>query len=129
MKKSKIRRLVSKKAARQFVASNVHGEQGLADFMRREAGGTISKMKAKGYEVVTFLESGEGVFVRDEDVVGLHIQLPGPLYDRLCRECTQRGATKRSLVVAALESWFSTQDDGDGSVLGGSGTVDPDSES
>jgi hypothetical protein len=106
VKKSKIRRLVSKKMARHLAGSCDGNAERLAEHYRREASGTIAKMKAKGYELLTCLESGEGVFVRDDDVVGLHIQLPGVLYERLSDECRRREVTKRSVVVSALEAYF-----------------------
>lgn len=68
-----------------------------------EAGPAIARMRSKGFELVTCLDTGEGVFVCEADVVSLHIQLPQPLYQRLADECERREASKRSLVVEALE--------------------------
>ena len=49
---------------------------------------------------------GDVVFVRDDDVVGLHIQLPTALYKRLDVECGRRETTKRQLVTLALERYL-----------------------
>jgi hypothetical protein len=46
------------------------------------------------------------VFVRDDDVVGLHIQLPTTLYKRLDTEASRREITKRQMVIAALERYL-----------------------
>jgi hypothetical protein len=63
----------------------------------------IGRQRDKGWKLVTQLDTGEGVFVRDDDVVGLHIQLPSALYKRLDAEASQRETTKRQMVIAALE--------------------------
>ncbi|MCB9851435.1 MAG: hypothetical protein H6817_12105 [Phycisphaerales bacterium] len=106
MKKSKIKRLVPKKLAAQLVAEHRGNTDALQAALSAQGADTISKLRTKGYELVTCLESGEGVFVREEEVVGLHIQLPEALYQRLDAECIHRGATKRSLVAAALEAYL-----------------------
>ena len=66
----------------------------------------IARQRDKGWKLVTRLETGEGVFVRDDDVVGLHIQLPTALYKRLDTECERRETTKRQLVTMALERYL-----------------------
>ena len=43
------------------------------------------------------------MFVRDDDVVGLHVQIPAALYKRLDAECKRRETSKKKLVVEALE--------------------------
>ena len=63
-------------------------------------------MRAGGYRPVTRLDSDEGVFVRDDDVVVLHVQLPSALYKRLESECRRRETTKRNLAIAALERYL-----------------------
>lgn len=104
VKKSKIKRLVPKKVMREFLMTGARTAEDIGVFVRREAGGAIGRMKAKGYELLTCLETGEGVFARDDEVVGLHIQLPSALYDRLNKACARTGRTKRAIVVAALEA-------------------------
>ncbi len=71
-----------------------------------EARYEIQRQRDKGWKLVTRLDSGEGVFVRDDDVVGLHIQLPTALYKRLDGECTRREITKRQMVTVALERYL-----------------------
>ena len=56
------------------------------------------------------LESGEGVFVRDDDVVSLHVQLPGALYKRLDAVSREREKTKRDIVIEALEDLLGKPD-------------------
>jgi hypothetical protein len=72
----------------------------------QEARYEIARQREKGWKLVTQLETGEGVFVRDDDVVGLHIQLPTALYKRLDAECERRETTKRQLVTMALERYL-----------------------
>jgi hypothetical protein len=106
LKTSKIKRLVSRKLARQFVAGNRRGADGLREFLEHEAGDTIARMRGRGYELVACLETGEAVFARTSDVVGLHIQLPSALYRVLDKRCQERGATKRQVVIDALENYL-----------------------
>jgi hypothetical protein len=72
----------------------------------QEAKYEIARQRDKGFRLVTRLDSGEGVFVRDDDVVGLHIQLPTALYKRVDGECARREITKRQLVTEALERYL-----------------------
>jgi putative heme iron utilization protein len=107
VKRSRIKRLIPKKLAQRLARTgDTSVREELARYAEREAGETIAKMRAKGFRLVTRLESGEGVFVRDDDVVGLHIQLPSALYKRLETECRSRETTKRNLVIAALERYL-----------------------
>lgn len=78
----------------------------LARLAEQEAGYEIARQRDKGWQLVTRLETGEGVFVRDNDVVGLHIQLPTALFKRLDAEAKQREVTKRQLVIGALEQYL-----------------------
>jgi hypothetical protein len=113
VKKSKIKRLVSKKRAEQFAARNTRGAEGWRALVETEVADVVTRMAAKGYELVACLDTGEGVFVREQAVVGLHIQLPEPLYRRLDSVCRLREVSKRSVVVEALEAHlkeFGTQD-------------------
>ena len=106
MKQSKIKRLIPKKLARQIAAATGSSRSALEAVAEKEAASTVAKMRGKGYHLVTRLESGEGVFVRDDDVVSLHVQLPTSLYRRLHEASRQREATKRDLVTAALEAYL-----------------------
>ena len=81
----------------------------LAKIAEQEASYEIARQQAKGWKLVTRLETGEGVFVRDDDVVALHIQLPTALYKRLDQECERREITKRQLVTQALERYLDTR--------------------
>lgn len=72
----------------------------------QEARYEIARQRDKGWKLVTRLDTGEGVFVRDDDVVGLHIQLPTALYKRLDAECSRRETTKRQVVTMALERFL-----------------------
>jgi len=110
VKQSRIKRLYSKKLARRLAALDGPRRDELAAFAEREADDAIAKMRAKGYTLLTRLDSGEGVFVREDDVVGLHIQLPSALYKRLDAECRRRETTKRNLVIAALEQYLAGPD-------------------
>ncbi|UCF66949.1 MAG: hypothetical protein JSV80_14355 [Acidobacteriota bacterium] len=95
-----------KKLARELAHARGEQRTALERLVEREASGTIAKMRSKGYELAARLETGEGVFVREDDVVGLHIQLPTALYRRLDDECQRRAATKRKLVIEALERYL-----------------------
>ena len=106
MKTSKIKRLVPRKRARQLALSGDGGAEALRQDIEREAADTIAKMTSRGYRLVACLESGEGVFAREDNVVGLHIQLPVELYRKLDATCRERGQTKRGVVIAALESYL-----------------------
>lgn len=103
MKQSKIKMLATRKAMDRFARTACDGELSLEAFLRREGSATIAKLRSKGYDLVSCLSSGEGVFVREDNVVGLHIQLPAALYRRLANHCRQEGVTKRSFVVGVLE--------------------------
>ncbi len=107
MKHSRVKRLYSKKLAQRLSRQSDGAKRAeLVRFAEREAEQTIAKMQAKGYRLVTQLDGGEGVFVKDDDVVGLHVQLPSAVYKRLEAECNRRDTTKRNLVIAALESYL-----------------------
>lgn len=106
MKQSRIKRLVQKRLARRIARARGTAREELERFAEREAQDTIRRMLDRGYRLITRLETGEGVFVRDTDVVGLHVQLPRSLYERLEEECRTRETTKRSLVMDALEQYL-----------------------
>lgn len=102
MKKSKIKRLVSKKLAQRLATERSDGQDFKA-LVQREGAVTIARMRAKGYDLVSCLETGEGIFVAENHVVGLHIQLPTDLYRRLETQCRNQQTTKRNIVVDALD--------------------------
>jgi len=106
VKTSKVKRLIPKNLARRIVAAPDGGQDLLAAYMKRAAADTIEKMRGKGYELLSCLETGEAVFVRDDPVVALHIQLPRDLYTRLDDACRRRGATKRQIVADALNDYL-----------------------
>jgi hypothetical protein len=106
MKQSKIKRLISKKLANQIAQADERTRLELTALVEQEASPIIQKMKAKGYHLISRLDNGEGVFVREDNVVGLHIQLPSDLYRKLDEECRKREITKRNLVIAALEQYL-----------------------
>ncbi len=105
-RQSQIKRLYSRRLARRLAAAAGTARtelEGMAEYESRHA---IARQREKGWKLVTRLETGEGVFVRDDDVVGLHIQLPTALYKRLDTEATQRETTKRQMVISALERYL-----------------------
>ena len=106
MKQSRIKRLIPKKLAREIANANDKERPALEALASRESADAIAKMRSTGFRLVTRLESGEGVFVRESQVVGLHIHLPSSLYRALDAECRRRGATKRQAVTAALEQYL-----------------------
>jgi hypothetical protein len=107
VKQSRLKRLIPKKLARQLAAAGGdHAPAELRALVERESADAIAKMRAKGYKLVSRLESGEGVFVREDDVVALHVQLPRSLYRRLDAECSNREVSKKRIVVEALERYF-----------------------
>lgn len=103
MKESRVKRLIPKKLARQLQTCSASERAGLETLVEQEAAEPIARMRDRGYRLVTRLESGEGVFVRDSDVTALHVQIPTPLYEQLRREAERRGTSKKKLVVEALE--------------------------
>jgi hypothetical protein len=103
MKSSRIKRLYPKKLAEQLAAARGTSREELLARADREASGTIDKMESKGFRLAARLETGEGVFVRDEEVVALHVQLPQRLYERLAKESARRETSKRQIVIEALE--------------------------
>ena len=107
MKQSRIKRLLSKKIVNRLAKlGDDAADSELARYAEREADTVIAKMTKKGYRLVTRLDTGEGVFVKEDDAVGLHVQLPSSLYKRLEAECSRRDTTKRNLVIAALEEFL-----------------------
>lgn len=111
MKSSRIKKLYSKKLAEQLSAARGARRGELLARAEREAAATIAKMEDKGYRLATRLETGEGVFVRDDELVGLHVQLTRPLYDRLAAECRRREVSKRELVTEALDAFLPVETD------------------
>src|SRR5262245_8985054 len=105
-RQSRIRRLYSRRLARRMASTSGAGRAELETLAEQEARYEIARQRDKGWKLVTRLETGEGVFVRDDDVVGLHIQLPTALYKRLDAECERRETTKRQLVTVALERYL-----------------------
>jgi ribosomal protein L5 len=106
VRQSRIRRLFGRRLARRMAMASGNAANELAKLAEQEAAYEIARQQAKGWKLVTRLETGEGVFVRDDDVVALHIQLPTALYKRLDQECERREITKRQLVTQALEKYL-----------------------
>ncbi|HSD88866.1 MAG TPA: hypothetical protein VLB44_15165 [Kofleriaceae bacterium] len=105
-RQSRIKRLYSRRLAKKLAAATAANRTALEALAEYESRHEIARQRDKGWKLVTKLETGEGVFVRDDDVVGLHIQLPSALYKRLDTEATQRETTKRQMVIAALERYL-----------------------
>jgi hypothetical protein len=105
-RQSRIRRLYSRRLARRMATTSGASRAELEALAEQEAKYEIARQRDKGWKLVTRLETGEGVFVRDDDIVGLHIQLPTALYKRLDAECERRETTKRQLVTMALERYL-----------------------
>ena len=106
MKQSRIKRLYSKKLARQLARAGEAARRDIHTLAERESAETIAKMRAKGYKLATRLDGGEGVFVREDHAVGLHVQLPTALYKRLEAECKRRDISKKKAVVEALDTYL-----------------------
>ena len=106
MRQSRIKRLYSRRLARRLAEASGSAKAQLETLADYESRQEIAKQRDKGWKLVTKLETGEGVFVRDDDVVGLHIQLPSALYKRLDAQSNQRETTKRQMVIAALERYL-----------------------
>jgi hypothetical protein len=98
--------LYSRRLARRLAEATGSTRAELTNLAELEAKQEIARQTEKGWKLVTRLDTGEGVFVRDDDVVGLHIQLPGPLYKRLATESARRETTKRQMVIVALERYL-----------------------
>ena len=105
-RQSRIRRLYSRRLARRLATAAGASRTELEGLAEQEARYEIGRQRDKGWKLVTRLDTGEGVFVRDDDVVGLHIQLPTALYKRLDVESKRREVTKRQLVTQALERYL-----------------------
>jgi hypothetical protein len=105
-KKSRIKRIIPRRLAESIADAVGQKRVGLEKRAEDEARYEIERQRDKGWKLVTRLETGEGVFVRDDDVVGLHIQLPTALYRRLDVEASRREVTKRQIVIAALERYL-----------------------
>ena len=109
-KQSRIKRLYSRRLARRMATAAGATKAELESLAEHESRHEIARQREKGWKLVTRLDTGEGVFVRDEEVVGLHIQLPTALYKRLDTEATRREVSKRQMVIVALERYLdSTQ--------------------
>jgi hypothetical protein len=105
-RQSRIKRLYSRRLARKLATATGAARAELESLAEYESKHEIARQRDKGWKLVTRLETGEGVFVRDDDVVGLHIQLPSALYKRLDSEASGRETTKRQMVIAALERYL-----------------------
>jgi hypothetical protein len=105
-RQSRIKRLYSRRLARKLAEATGPTRTELETLAEYESRHEIARQRDKGWKLVTRLESGEGVFVRDDDIVGLHIQLPSALYKRLDAEADRRETTKRQMVIAALERYL-----------------------
>ncbi len=105
-RQSRIKRLYSRRLAKKLAGAAGAARTELEALAEYESRHEIARQRDKGWKLVTRLETGEGVFVRDDDVVGLHIQLPTALYKRLDAEANQRETTKRQMVIAALERYL-----------------------
>lgn len=105
-RQSRIKRLYSRRLAKKLAAASGPTKTELVNLAEYESRHEIARQRDKGWKLVTRLETGEGVFVRDDDVVGLHIQLPSALYKRLDTEANGRETTKRQMVIAALERYL-----------------------
>lgn len=105
-RQSRIKRLYSRRLARKLATATAATKGELDSLAEYESKHEIARQREKGWKLVTRLETGEGVFVRDDDVVGLHIQLPSALYKRLDTEAIGRETTKRQMVIAALERYL-----------------------
>jgi hypothetical protein len=105
-RQSRIKRLYSRRLAKKLAGASGQARSELEALAEYESRHEIARQRDKGWKLVTKLETGEGVFVRDDDVVGLHIQLPTALYKRLDAEAAQRETTKRQMVIAALERYL-----------------------
>jgi hypothetical protein len=105
-RQSRIKRLYSRRLARKLASTTGAARAELEQLAEYESKHEIARQRDKGWKLVTRLETGEGVFVRDDDVVGLHIQLPSALYKRLDAEANGRETTKRQMVIAALERYL-----------------------
>jgi hypothetical protein len=102
--------LYPKKLARRLAGADGHERDKLTRQAEGEAEEVIARMGSRGYKLLTRLETGEGVFVREDGLVGMHVQLPSSLYKRLEATCRNREATKRSVIIAALEQYL-TEDE------------------
>lgn len=105
-KQSRIKRLYAKRLAKRVAEARGSNKVELRAALERESRETIRKMRAKGWKLATELDTGEGVFVREHDVVGLHVQLPSALYKRLDAECRKREISKRELVATAIKQYL-----------------------
>lgn len=105
-RQSRIKRLYSRRMAKKIASATGGTRTALEALALAEAQHVIARQRDKGWKLVTKLETGEGVFVRDDDMVGLHIQLPTALYKKLDEEAAGRETTKRQLVITALERYL-----------------------
>ncbi|MGE5182381.1 MAG: hypothetical protein ACM31C_09985 [Acidobacteriota bacterium] len=105
---SRIKRLYGRRLAKRIPLATGAEKAELLRLAEQEASYEIARQRDKGWQLVTRLDTGEGVFVRDNDVVGLHIQLPTALAKRLDTEAKRREVTKRQLVIGALEKYLDT---------------------
>lgn len=105
-KQSRIKRLYSRRLARRLATATPSTKAEIETLAEYESKHEIARQREKGWKLVTRLDTGEGVFVRDEEIVGLHIQLPTALFKRLDTEAARRETTKRQMVIAALERYL-----------------------
>ena len=66
VRQSRIRRLYGRRLARRMGGASGAAATELAKLAEQEASYEIARQQAKGWKLVTRLETGEGVFVRDD---------------------------------------------------------------
>lgn len=106
MKQSRIKQLIPKPLAKRVKDAGDPLPPELQALVDAEGAEVISKMESRGFKLVGRLGDGEGVFVRDTEMMALHVQLPRSLYQAINDEAQRSEMTKRRVVIAALEEYL-----------------------
>jgi len=106
MKQSRIKRLIPKQLAKRVKDAGDPLPPELKAVVDAESAEVVAKMESRGFKLVGRLGDDEGVFVRDNEMIALHVHLPRPLYQAIDEEARHSETSKRRVVIAALEEYL-----------------------
>ena len=106
MKQSRVKRLIPKPLAKRIRDAGDPLPPELQAVVDAESAEVIAKMETRGFKLVGRLGDGEGVFVRDTEMMALHVHVPRELYQALAEEARRSEVPKRRVVMAALEEYL-----------------------
>lgn len=112
MKQSRIKRLIPRTLAQRVEEAGTPTPPELQAVVDAESASIIARMESQGFALVGRVGEGdgEGVFVRNTEMVALHVHIPQSLYNVLADEASRSEMPKRRIVIAALEEYLDFDD-------------------